>query len=71
MTFVLTGTLASMGRNEASAKIEELGGEMSSSVSKNTTAVIVGENPGSKYDKAQALGIRVIFEEEFLKMLEI
>lgn len=69
--FVLTGTLASMGRNEASAKIEELGGEMSSSVSKNTTAVIVGENPGSKYDKAQALGIRVIFEEEFLKMLEI
>ncbi len=67
--FVLTGTLASMGRNDASAKIEALGGEMSSAVSKNTTAVIVGENPGSKFDKAKALGVRVIFEPEFLELL--
>jgi len=68
--FVLTGTLENMGRNEASKKIEELGGEMMSGVSKSTTAVIVGDNPGSKYDKAKALGIRIIYEEEFIKMLE-
>ena len=65
----MTGTLASMGRNDASAKIEALGGEMSSAVSKNTPAVIVGENPGSKFDKAKALEVRVIFEPEFLELL--
>ena len=68
--YVLTGTLGSMGRSEAGKIIEEMGGEISSGVSKNTTAVIVGENPGSKYDKALSLGIKIITEAEFLELLE-
>ena len=68
-TFVLTGTLEKMGRNEASKIIESMGGDVSSSVSKNTTAVIVGENAGSKEAKAKALGIRIIIEDEFYDMI--
>ena len=65
-TFVLTGTLSSITRNEAKSKIEELGGNVSGSVSKKTDFVIVGENPGSKYDDALKLGINIWNEQEFL-----
>lgn len=66
-SFVLTGTLAGMSRDEAKAKIKALGGEVNESVSKNTTAVIAGENPGSKYDKAKKLGVKIWDEKEFQK----
>ena len=67
-TFVITGTLESMSREEAEAKIRALGGKSTSSVSKETSYVVAGENPGSKYDKAQKLGVNVINEGEFLEM---
>lgn len=67
--FVLTGELDSMTREEAKEKIRELGGNVSSSVSKNTDFVVFGKNPGSKYDKAKKLGVKIVKEEEFLKML--
>ncbi len=66
---VLTGGLETMGRNEAKALIESFGGVLSESVSKKTDIVIVGENPGSKYDKAKALGIYIMNEEEFIKKI--
>jgi DNA ligase (NAD+) len=69
-TFVLTGELESMARDETKTKIREFGGDVSSSVSKNTDFVVVGKNPGSKYDKAKELGVKIIEEEEFLKMVE-
>lgn len=65
-TFVLTGTLTSITRDEASTIIENLGGKVSGSVSSKTGVVIVGENPGSKYQKALSLGITIWQEEEFL-----
>lgn len=66
---VLTGTLQSMGRDEAKAKIEEFGGVCVSSVSKNTNIVIYGEGAGSKYDKAVSLGIELMTEDEFLQKI--
>ncbi len=63
-TFVITGTLTKYTRDEVEAKIELLGGKTSSSVSRKTSAVIVGENPGSKYDKAQELGIPIWSEDD-------
>lgn len=69
-TFVLTGTLSSITRNEAKSKIEELGGNVSGSVSKKTDFVIVGENPGSKYDDALKLGINIWNEEEFITKIK-
>ena len=65
-TFVLTGTLESLTRNDAKELIESLGGKITSSVSKKTDVVITGVNPGSKYDEAVRLGITIWNEEEFL-----
>ena len=68
-TFVLTGTLPTLKREEATAKIEALGGKVSSSVSKKTDYVLAGEEAGSKLEKARSLGVKIIDEAEFLKML--
>ncbi len=69
MTFVLTGTLPSMTRDQASALIEQYGGKTAGSVSKKTSVVLAGEDAGSKLTKAQALGIRIINQEEFEALL--
>ena len=70
LTFVLTGTLQNMTRDEASEIIKQKGGKTSSSVSKNTSYVIAGENPGSKLDKAQKLGVIILTENDFLSMIK-
>ena len=69
-TFVLTGSLSSITRDEASKIIEDLGGKVSSSVSKKTSVVVVGTDAGSKYDKAKELGITIWNEEEFLEKIK-
>lgn len=69
-SYIVTGTLSAMGREEAEDRLRELGATVTSSVTKNTTALIVGEKPGkSKTEKAEKLGIPVISEEEFLKLI--
>ena len=68
-TFVFTGTLKSYGRDEARNLVESLGGTTASSVSKKVDFVVVGEDPGSKLDKAKALGITILTEEEFKKLI--
>jgi DNA ligase (NAD+) len=68
-TFVLTGTLSSLSRDEAKAKLRALGADVAGSVSKNTYAVVVGEEAGSKLDKAQALGVFILNEKEFVALL--
>ena len=68
-TFVLTGTLPSLTRSEASAMIENAGGVVSSSVSKKTDFVLAGESAGSKLDKARALGVKIIDEKDFILLL--
>ncbi len=68
-TFVFTGALKTFGRDEARTLVESLGGMTASSVSKKVDFVVVGEEPGSKFDKAKELGIRTLTEEEFKKMI--
>lgn len=70
MTFVLTGTLSSMTREEASNIIEQFAGKTSSSVSKKTSIVVAGEEAGSKLIKAEQLGVKIISEDEFLQLIE-
>jgi DNA ligase (NAD+) len=69
-TFVLTGTLNNITRSDASKMIEDVGGKVTSSVTKKTNYVIVGDNPGSKYTKAQNLGIEIWDEETFLELIK-
>ena len=69
MTVVFTGELESMTRSQAEELVKQLGGTTSSSVSRSTSLVVVGKNPGSKYEKAKQLGIKIIYEDEFLKMI--
>ena len=68
-TLVVTGTLLTMGRKEATDKILQYGGKAAGSVSKKTDYVLAGENAGSKLTKAQQLGVPVITEKEFLEMI--
>ena len=68
-TFVLTGTLSQLTREEAKDRIRDRGGKVAGSVSKKTDYVVVGEEPGSKYDDAQRLGVTILLEKEFLAML--
>ncbi len=68
-TFVITGTLSSMSREEAEAKIRALGGSASSSISKKTSYLVAGESAGSKLEKARSLGVSVLSEAEFVRML--
>ena len=68
-TFVLTGALQHSTRDEAAALIKERGGKVTGAVSKSTDYLVVGEDPGSKYDKAKELKIEILNEEEFRKML--
>ena len=68
--FVVTGTLSTMSRDDAKAKIRKSGGKVQAVVSAKTDYVLCGENPGSKFDKAKKLGIKIIDEKEFLKMLK-
>lgn len=69
-TFVITGTLESLSRDEAKAKIKALGGKVAESVSKNTSYVVVGSDPGSKYQKAMALGVEILDEKKFIEMVK-
>ena len=69
-TVVLTGSLASMSRDEAGEKLEALGAKVAGSVSKKTNYVVAGEAAGSKYDKAIALGVPVLDEDALLRILE-
>jgi DNA ligase (NAD+) len=69
-TFVLTGSLEGFSRGEATKAIEERGGKVASSVSKKTDFVVLGENPGSKHEKAVGLGIAILDEAAFRKLLK-
>jgi DNA ligase (NAD+) len=69
-TVVLTGTLASMGRDVAKARLEALGAKVSGSVSKKTSLVVAGESAGSKLDRAHELGVQVLDEAGLLALLQ-
>jgi DNA ligase (NAD+) len=68
-TFVITGTLSGLSRDEASAAIEEQGGKVTGSVSRKTGYLVVGVDPGSKLDKARELGVTVLDEQAFLRLV--
>ena len=68
-TFVLTGTLESLARETAKEKIRALGGDVSGSVSVKTDYVVAGSEPGSKYEKAKELGVKILDEKQFLELL--
>ncbi|WP_286976004.1 NAD-dependent DNA ligase LigA, partial [Candidatus Aquicultor secundus] len=70
LTFVFTGGLTQFTRGEAEELVKSMGGKASSSVSKKTDYVVIGENPGSKYDKAKALGVKIITEDEFKRLVQ-
>ena len=70
LTFVVTGTLKNYSRDEIHNYIKKLGGKVSTSVSKNTDYLICGENPGSKLEKARAIGVKIISEEEFIELVK-
>ena len=70
-TFVFTGELKALSRVGAESKVRELGGSAASSVSKKTDFVVAGADPGSKYEKAKKLGVKIISEEEFLDMVKM
>jgi len=69
LTFVFTGTLKEFSRDEAKEKVRALGGDVAGSVSKNIDYLVAGEAPGSKYDKAKKLGVKIISEKEFKKII--
>ena len=69
-SFVLTGSLSSLTRAEAKDKLKEMGAKVSSSVSKNTTYLVAGGDPGSKYKKAKDLGVKILDEKEFLALIK-
>ena len=69
-TVVITGTLAGMSRDEAQEKLRQAGANVTSSVSKKTDYLIVGEDAGSKLEKAQKLGVKILAEKEFLELLQ-
>jgi len=71
MTFVVTGTLPMFSRDDAKAFIESHGGKVTDSVSKKTSYLVLGENPGSKFDKAKSLGIKIVGEEELKRLAEL
>ena len=70
MSFVVTGTLRHFGRREITELIEQHGGRVTGSVSKKTDCLVAGENAGSKLQKAEQLGVRILTEEELLQLID-
>jgi DNA ligase (NAD+) len=70
LTFVLTGTLSSIGREKAKESIRKLGGSIASAPSSSTSYVVLGKNPGSKYEKAKQLGLKILNEKEFYELIK-
>ena len=70
LSFVFTGELDSVSRETAKEKVRALGGETPASVSKNTSYVVAGSSPGSKYEKARKLGVKILDEKEFLEIIK-